>query len=322
MSTPDVSVIVTIFNKEEYLAECIESLVSQTLQNMEIVLVNDGSTDSSMQIIQDFAGRYGQIRIVDQENRGLTGARIVGYQTSVGKYVAWVDADDYVQPEMYEVLYDLAEENQADLVYCDYSYYPHKVASKAKWFREYDGRRDWRFLDKNTAFWNKLFRRNLLERVRIVDLLNRYGEYSPIVPMLEAEKICFTREQLYVYRVGHDSMSGGSFDGKVQHYVKGAVRSKDLKSMIAGKPYEKELESYFDYRYIYTLILLVIVSARNKDIDNYRFARSELKRVHYTKNEYLGRIVKEHYGPTKSLIMTRIMPLNYYLARCITRIAL
>lgn len=322
MPTPDVSVIVTVFNKEDYLSECIDSLISQTLRNVEIVIVNDGSTDRSLQIMSDYARKHEQIRIVNQENQGLTGARIAGFLASAGKYIAWVDADDFVKPEMYEVLYRLAEENQADLVYCDYEYYPHKVAAKAKWFREYEGKRDWHFLDKNTAFWNKMFRKDLLERVNIVDLLNQYGEYSPIVPMLEAEKICFTREQLYVYRVGHESMSGGSFDGKVQHYVKGAVRSKDLKGMIEGKPYEKDLEEYFDYRYIYTLILLAIVSAKNSDKDNYRFAGSELKRMKYTGNRYLNVIVREHYGTVKSLVMTRIMPLNYQLARVIAHFAL
>lgn len=319
---PDVSVIVTVYNKELYLRQCLDSLLHQTKTNLEIILVDDGSTDSSLQIMQEYASHSDTIHVIRQENQGLAGARISGYRRAGGKYVAWVDADDFAKPEMYERLYSLAEAEGADLVYCDYEYYPRKVASKAKWFREYRGKLDWRFIDKNTAFWNKLFRKDLLDRVSINDLLTEYGEYAPVVPMLEAEKISFTGEQLYMYRVGHDSMSGGSFDGKVQHYLRGVNRTRKLKQILKGKPYEAELSEYFDYRYIYTLILLAIVGAKNNDRASYCYAQSELRNMNYLKNRYTERIVREHYGAVKSLVMTRVIPSSYILAGWITKAVL
>ena len=318
----DVSVIIPVYNAEKYLKQCIDSLLAQTEDNIEIIVVNDGSTDGSAEIVGTYLEKFDNICLINQENKGAPWARISGINAAHGKYLGFVDADDFVKPEMYKVLYDLAEANAADLVYCNYEFYPHKVASKVKWFREYNGKKDWSFLDKNTAFWNKLFRRDLLDRVNITYLCSRFGEYAPILPMLEAEKICFTKDELYCYRVGHNSMSGGSFDGKVQHYIKGVQVSKTLKEMLNGKPYRAELEEYFDYRYIYALLLLLVVAAKNKDRDNYLYARQELINNDYKKNRYLDVIIKANYGSLKSWVMTRIMPISYNIACVIASIAL
>ena len=320
MSCVDISVIVTIFNKEDYIEQCIESICKQTKKNIEIILVNDGSTDHSLSIIQKFASTDRRILVVNQENKGLTEARIAGYKVSTGKYVCWIDADDFIKPEMLKELYDIAREEKADLVYCDYECFPHEVISKAKWFSEYKGNKDWEFLDKNTEFWNKLFSKELLEKTDIIQMLRNYGEYSPIVPMLEAHKIAFTKEKLYIYRVGHNSMSGGSLIGKTKHYYDGAICSKGLKQIIINKPYEKKLNDYFDYRYIYTLLLLSTVSARNSDRKMYLFAYKELKELDYQKNPLIDIIVKKHYGKIKAIVLTRLIPRNYFLAKIITMV--
>lgn len=321
MKDISISIIVTIYNKEEYLEQCVRSICDQTIDNIEIILVNDGSTDHSLDIIKKIASTDSRIKIINQENKGLTEARITGFSVASGKYINWIDADDFVKPEMFERLYSIAQKESADLVYCDYEYYPHEVMTKAKWFSKYEGRKDWAFLDKNTEFWNKIFKKTLLEQVDIAQLLRKYGEYSPIVPMLEAQKIAYTEEKLYVYRVGHTSMSGGSFNGKTQHYYHGVVLTKELKQVIKDKPYEFELKDYFDYRYIYTLLLLCTVSAKNKDRDQYYFAKDELRNVGYLNNPYTGRIIKKHYGAIKAFVLTRLIPLDFSLARLITIIA-
>ena len=313
----DVSVIITVYNKSLYLEECLTSLINQTKNDIEIIAVDDGSTDESLSILERYSQQFPVVKVVSQKNKGLAGARITGILHAEGKYIGFVDADDFVKPQMYEILFDLAENEQADLVYCDYECYPKKSASKAKWFREYTGERNWKFIDKNTTFWSKLIRRDLLDRINIVDLLNEYGEYSPIAAMLEAEKIAFTREKLYFYRMGHPSMSGGNFVGKVEHYYEGVVKTRSLKKIIAGKPYEKDMSEYFDYRYIYTLILLALVAAKNKDKQNFDYAAEELKRLQYRKNRYTFPAVKESYGALKAFVLTQIIPLNYNLSSII-----
>ena len=97
-----ITVIVPVYNAEPYLPQCIESILRQTYPNLQIILVDDGSTDGSGMICDKYAGMDGRIEVYHTENRGLVAARKLGIRCSTGKYVGFVDADDYIDPEMYE----------------------------------------------------------------------------------------------------------------------------------------------------------------------------------------------------------------------------
>ena len=115
-----VSVIVPVYNVELYLEKCLLSLVSQTLQAIEIVVVNDGSTDSSLQIIKDFQKKYPEkIFGFTKENGGLSDARNFGIDHARGQYIGFVDSDDYVSQTMFEEMYHLAEKHSAEMVICN-----------------------------------------------------------------------------------------------------------------------------------------------------------------------------------------------------------
>ena len=140
--------------------------------------------------------------------------------------------------------------------------------------------------------------------------------------MIAAEKIAYTKEELYRYRVGHSSISGGEFVGRVEYYKKGVRITKNLKQLIVGTPYEKSLESYFDYRYIYTLLLLMLVAAKNSDKKTYEETRAELKRMRFRKNPYLDRFVANNYGKLRAWMVTRIVPSCYAIANPLVKAAL
>lgn len=313
----DISVIVPIYNADKYLEKCITSIVQQTKKNIEIVLVNDGSTDNSPRIIDRFAKAYSNIQVVSQENQGLSGARISGFKVAHGKYIGWVDADDFINPTMYEKLYNLAEKDSCDLVYCNYECYPHKVATKTKWFKKYEGKKDWRFIDHNTTFWNKLFLKSLLEKVDLVSLLEKYGDYSPILPMIIAQRIEYIDENLYYYRVGHESMSGGSYKGKTDHFIGCCKVTKTLPKMIENTEYKDSLAEYFRYRYIYTLLTLMLVAAVNSDRAEYIMAKKELQDIDYRKNTLTNTIVTSNYGRAKGFVISEVVPLNYSICRAL-----
>ena len=321
MDKYDISVIIPVYNAGKYLEECIKSVLSQTKHGIELILIDDGSTDDSPQIIDTFAKGHPNIVAFHQENAGVGKARAVGYLMARGDYVGWVDADDIAKPEMFEKLYFLAINNDADYVYCDYDYYPEKVATKSKWFKEYKGIRDGDFIDRNTQCWNTLVKRELYQKVAIDKLLIEFGEYSWISAMLAAEKVAYTKEKLYLYRVGHDSLSGGNLDGRVPYYKKCVALSKGLKKIIKDTPFEETLNSYFDYRYIYTLILLSIVAAKNSDKNAYREAHAELKRMNYKKNPYLH-FISNDYGKLKAWVVTHMVPANYVIASTVVKAAL
>ena len=317
----DISVIIPVYNAEKYLEECIESVLNQTKHGIELILIDDGSTDKSVSIIDFYAENYPNVVVHHQLNSGVGKARSVGYKLAKGKYIGWIDADDIAKPEMYDKLYQLAISENADYIYCNYEFYPQRSVTKSKWFKEYKGKKDGDFIDRNTQCWNTLVKKSLYEKVSIDSLLIEFGEYSWIAAMLTAEKVAFTNEPLYLYRVGHNSLSGGDLSGRVPYYKKCVNLSKNLKKIIAGTPYEESLDKYFDYRYIYTLLLLSIVAAKNSDKSAYMEAHSELKRMKYKSNPYLY-FIGNDYGKLKSWVVRIIIPSNYFIASIVVKAAL
>lgn len=316
----DISVIVPIYNAEQYLNQCVDSILAQTKKNIEIVLVDDGSKDHCPEIIDDYARKHENILVVHQENGGLAAARVTGLKHAHGKYIGWVDADDFISPEMYEKLYAFVENKGADYVYCDYSFYPHKVKGKEKWFKLYYGRVDWNYLERNNQAWNTLTSRALLDEIRIIDLYPVFGEYSWLAVLLFAKKTEVLEESLYYYRVGMNSMSGGSYKGKVPKFRHQTEVAKQLHILIDGTKYEKELKNYFDYRHIYTLLQLCIVAAINRDAENYNFARHELKEKQFRKNPLVKEILDNNHGKKKSFVLRNVIPFNFQIACILTRL--
>lgn len=116
MSNIKVSVIVPVYNAEKYIATCVESILSQTLQELEVIFINDGSTDQSRQIIENYKKVNPQIKLINQENQGVSMARNAGLQAATGEYVGFVDADDYIEKDMYSTLHNAAVQSNCDVV--------------------------------------------------------------------------------------------------------------------------------------------------------------------------------------------------------------
>lgn len=156
-----VSVIVPVYNIEKYLVKCLDSLVHQTLQEIEIIIVNDGSTDGSQTIIDKFKKAYpNKIRSLIKANGGLSDARNYGIPYAKGEYIGFVDSDDYIDVTMYEKMYKSAKEYDSDIVTCDYYkvYGEHKELVKS---RDFLNQKDM-FIGSLAAAWNKLYKRKLV----------------------------------------------------------------------------------------------------------------------------------------------------------------
>ncbi|MEB3100771.1 glycosyltransferase [Ferviditalea candida] len=115
-----VSVIIPVYNAEPYIAQCIESLQKQTLHACEFIFINDGSTDNSGAIIEDYRKSDGRILLIEQENRGVSAARNKGLEAVSGEYIGFVDADDWIEADMYEKLYSAAKRHDVDAVLCNF----------------------------------------------------------------------------------------------------------------------------------------------------------------------------------------------------------
>lgn len=123
MKDPIVSIIVPVYNVEKYIDRCVQSLLKQTLENIEIILVDDGSPDNCPQICNSYANKDNRIKVIHKPNEGLGYARNSGLKVAKGRYVAFVDSDDFVSPNMYEELIMLADRYKLDTVFCGYNYY-------------------------------------------------------------------------------------------------------------------------------------------------------------------------------------------------------
>lgn len=161
-----VSVIVPAYNVENYIEKCLESLVNQTLKEIEIIVVNDGSTDNTKQKIQSFLTKYPEkIKYLEKENGGLSDARNHGIPHAKGKYIGFVDSDDYVEKNMFEEMYKKAEEENSDMVECDFIWeYPNK--KRIDTGRIYNNKKE-AFICARVVAWNKLIKRDTLEKANI-----------------------------------------------------------------------------------------------------------------------------------------------------------
>lgn len=196
-----LSIIVPVYNVRPFLEDCLASLVNQTVKDYELILVDDGSSDGSAEIIERYAKSYPKlIKTLRVENGGQGRARNFGIDMASGEFLGFVDSDDWVVPEMYEKLIARAEETDADLVYCDL------MGSYA------DGRTEYLpcVLHQNKmsaagSACNKLFRRQLVGDVRFPTGL-WYEDFSFSAKLLmKTERIEYVREALYVYRCGQES---------------------------------------------------------------------------------------------------------------------
>ena len=134
MAKPLVSVLIPVYNVEKYLERCLDSILKQTLTKIEIICVNDGSTDNSLSILKEYQKKDSRIIIVNKENGGLPSARNAGLDRAEGKYVGFVDSDDYIEPNMFQKLYDTAESEKVGGCHLRREYFPRRIPRQAAGF--------------------------------------------------------------------------------------------------------------------------------------------------------------------------------------------
>ena len=191
MTTPLISVIVPVYRVEEYLERCVKSILSQTYKNLEVILVDDGSPDQCPAICDACAEKDARVKVIHQENKGLSGARNAGINAASGEYLAFVDSDDYVSPHFIEELYQLLQDTGCAIGQCRFSYVKG------------DG-----LVEEGVVAWNKLYRAELFKETGIRYPEGRIHEDEATTYRLfhEAKKLAFLDRVLY----GYYTENGGS----------------------------------------------------------------------------------------------------------------
>lgn len=219
----EISVIVPVYNVEDYLARCLDSLLCQSFGDFEVICVNDGATDSSLKILEEYALKDKRIRIFNQVNQGLAAARNTGLKQAIGTYVLFLDSDDLIHPQLLEIVYSNAEQYQADLV----SFSFHKISygqsfeivpfndiTKLKLKQtaspiEYCKRRSRPKIYYNV--WSKFYRRSILQDVAFIPGI--YWEDFPFTfaIMRDDPKTLILDAKLYYYMQNKSSISNSNF---------------------------------------------------------------------------------------------------------------
>lgn len=167
---PLVSVIVPVYKAEKYMHKCIDSILSQTLQDIEVLLIDDGSPDESGRICDEYAGKDTRVRVFHKENGGVSSARQMGLDNAVGKYLIHADPDDWTEKDMLEELYHAAEEAKADMVICDFFWESGKSSSVCRQqppALDLDSVLTSLFQGIHGSCWNKLVRTELFRKYDI-----------------------------------------------------------------------------------------------------------------------------------------------------------
>ncbi len=264
---PKVSVIVPFYNVEGYIEKCLETLVNQTLQEIEIILVNDGSKDRSINIVKKFLANYPEkIVYLEKENGGLSDARNYAIPYAKGEYIAFLDSDDYVEKDMYEKMYELAKKENSDMVECDFYWaYPDKV--KEDIGEIYKGKKD--MLKKvRVVAWNKLIKREILEKTKIEFPKGyRYEDVEftyKLIPHLE--KISFLKRPCihYIQREGSISNSQNERTKEIFDVLQHVIDYYKKNNIY--DEYKTELE-YIYVRYAFCSSLLRIVKIQDNKLE-------------------------------------------------------
>ncbi len=196
---PKVSVIVPVYNVEKYIRKCLKTLVNQTLKDIEIIVVDDGTKDKAADIVFDYKKEYPQIKYYKKENGGLADARNYGLQYATGKYIAFLDADDYVELDTYEKLYKKAKDENSDMVECNF-FWTKNTKNKKDIGIQYSNKKE--MLEKARVMaWNKLYKKSVLDEANVLFPKGLQYEdiefFYKIIPYIN--KVSFVKQPLIHY---------------------------------------------------------------------------------------------------------------------------
>lgn len=317
MHNPVISIIVPYFNSETYISKCVESILNQTFKDFELILIDDGSTDNGFSICKKYAKNDSRIVLLRKENGGQGTARNLGLNQSKGKYIGFVDSDDFIELNMYKLLYEKIEQYGADMSICGYNTfnklngkltpykYEHKeiVLDNKSLMQEY--------LTKTYITGgpcNKLYSREFFKDLRFPPI--RIREDSYLMPHIfkEVNKAVFIGENLYNQFLRKGSTERSKFSLKQLD----ALKSVDSLEEVVSQNYP-ELMEYLLIRKIQTKFELMKNIILSKSIKEYQDIFHNLLSDVETEMDYLSKYYKITPRLHKNLILSKTY---YYYYKC------
>ena len=210
-----ISIIIPIYNVESYLRKCLDSIMEQSFPYFELLLINDGSTDASTQICQEYVEKDDRIRYFEKENSGVSSARNFGIKHSRGEYITFIDSDDWIEPNYLEILYKTMKEQEADIVVTNYYTFREEDAmflfhvaetNEPLVFQPNDSFFNYMFSTFGTdiawgSSWSKLFKKSLFDRLYFSEDISWAEDFDLMYKLfLISERIIYLHKAPYCYR--------------------------------------------------------------------------------------------------------------------------
>ena len=222
-----ISVIFPIFNNEDYIETCIRSVMNQTLRDIEMILIDDGSTDSAPEICDRLAAEDPRIKVVHKKNEGVAKGENLGIDMATGEYIAFVEADDRILPEMYDEMYKVAKNTDADIVKCGFSYYDGQLQEVTSLYSLAREGEVFRAVDKPDIFmyhasmWAAIYKTSFIRNNNIRNIETPSASYTDFSWMAatyaKAEKITIVHKPFYIYTFDNANASNKQ-DGEKCYY--------------------------------------------------------------------------------------------------------
>lgn len=212
-----ISIIIPIYNVAKFLPKCLDSVLAQTYANLEIILVDDGSTDECNKICKTYAKKDQRIKLIRQKNSGLSAARNTGIKNANGKYIGFVDSDDWIEPEMYQTLHDILVTHHADISICGVKKVDNereniklRRSKTIEYTQEEYIKKFFKINSQSCEYyaWNKLYKKELLNSTQYPKGLTSEDVFGTYKAILRAQKIVAATQNYYHYRQNNNSITG------------------------------------------------------------------------------------------------------------------
>lgn len=308
-----LSVIVPIFNVEKYLTKCLDSLVVQNIPDSEILLINDGSTDNSLQIINNYQIKFPDlIKGFSKVNGGLSDARNYGIDRAQGDYLAFIDSDDSIEPEMFSSMMGMAEKDGCDIVVCDMVYDYDTGESKVSSGGDFEFgncRDDIRLLSINNSACNKIFCKELFEDIRFPK--GQWYEDLATIPLViyKAEKIGHVKKVFYHYYQRSGSIAHDKNEKMFEIYTSISQVKDYLTKQTGSMAWLDEIHG------MYIVHGLFLTSLRIKEINQFndrkQFFRKNIEHLHEAYPDWSNDSRISSY-PIKSKIVFMLFSLKLF----------
>lgn len=293
-----ITVIIPVYNVENYLRECLDSLAHQSLKDIEVIIVNDGSTDQSQSIIDEYTQRYSHFKCIQKKNGGLSDARNVAIPHALGEYISFIDSDDYVETDFCELMFTKAKETSALLTVCDIEvFFDNKSKNYTlKGLRNIKGKTTIQSAFLSPLFaWNKLYHRSLFDDPFVRYPIGLWYEDIPVtIPMFsKLEIIAYVDKSLIHYRQRETSIMGSkNADKLIDIFTILNLVYNDFRDRHQLEKYQDEIE----YLFIEHLLLYgAFRFYRSNKSELYMSKAFEVMNTHFPhwrKNPYINEVGK------------------------------